>query len=136
MPNDWKTNAGKRAIVWAVFEKLRSDPNKIPDFLNCTKTKTMAAEMGDTTIPDRVCVYALPEGDRLLDVGCSLILEIPPASVPLGSEEILGYSCTYTLWKPTSLQEELAAKGSSLAEFLSQRGFDLGAKMDAASDDK
>lgn len=137
MPNDWNTNDGKRQIVWAIFEKLRSSqPSTVSDFLKCANTKTMAATMGDTNVPGRVCVYALPEGDRMLGAGCSLILEIPPAAVPLGSEEILSYACTYTLWKPTTLEQELAARGNTLAQFLSERGFDFGAKMDAASGEK
>jgi hypothetical protein len=109
--NDWNTNDGKRAIVWSIFKKLRENSGaSIPAFLDCAKTKTMAGAMGNTTVPEKVEVYALPLGDRGLGAGCSLILEIPPATVPDDSEEILTYACTYTLWKPPTLQAELARR--------------------------
>ncbi len=138
MPNDWKTNEGKRAIVRAIFTKLREVPPSVaPEtFVNCNNTKHMAETWGQTKIPDNVYVYGLGQGDRTLGAGCSLIIEIPPSGVPLDSEEILTYTCTYTLWKPTALEQELAAQGTNLAAFLSERGLDLAAKLEAKTGEK
>jgi hypothetical protein len=111
MPNDFNTNAGKVAIVRAVFRRLRNNEVPISDFLDCTKTKAIVETLGDTTVPANVKVYALPEGDRDLLAGRSLILEIPPAPVPIDSEELLTYACTYTLWREEALVAELAARG-------------------------
>jgi hypothetical protein len=109
--NDWNTNEGKRAIVWSIFKKLRENNGaSTPGFLDCKNTKTMTPAMGNTIVPEKVKVYALPKGDRDLDAGSSLILEIPPATVPDGSEEILTYACTYTLWSTPALQAELASR--------------------------
>jgi hypothetical protein len=112
--NDWNTNDGKRAIVWSIFKKLRENSGaSIPAFLDCANTKTMAAAMGNTTVPENVKVYAVPMGDRGLKAGCSLILEIPPAPVPDDSAEILTYACTYTLWTAPTLQAELGPRAGA-----------------------
>jgi len=103
LQNNWNTVAGKRNIVWAIFKSLRGGTaQQNSDFLDSTKTRKMAETLGQTTIPDGLTVYCFPEGD--MDhgpdgVGASLILEIPPITVPLDSEKILEYSCSYTLWR-------------------------------------
>ena len=122
MPNSWDTNDGKREVVWTIFERLRANPSDVPYFVHSNNTKIMTAEMGDTTVPKKVHVYCLPQGDRALGIGRSLILEIPPLAVLPRTQEMLTYACTYTLWSTPILEQELADKGISLADFLAERG--------------
>jgi len=105
--NDWKTPAGRKAIVLAVFDHLRKNPGDIPRMLDYGSAREMVAQVGETEIPPDVRVFCLPLGDRLKGgdgsdgekgAGGSLILEIPPDDLPLDQPEILTYACTYSPW--------------------------------------
>ena len=108
LTNDWDTPTGRRAIVRAVFQHIRDYPPDAQWILDYGKAREIVARVGNTKIPEDVIVACRPLGDRNKPpdaqqsergVGGSLILEIPPANIGIGTAEILTYSCTYPLWR-------------------------------------
>jgi hypothetical protein len=105
--NNWDSPAGRREIVRAVFQYIRDNPAEAEGILDYAKAREIVTRVGNTKIPGDVIVACRPLGDRNKPpgaipsergVGGSLILEIPPATIAIGSDEILTYSCTYPLW--------------------------------------
>jgi hypothetical protein len=100
---DWNTPDGKREIVWAIFDWLRAHKDRIRDFRDCKKTRTITEkEILHITLPEKAELFCFQEGDESLGpnpkAGSSLILEIPPDVTELGTPEILQYACSYNLW--------------------------------------
>jgi hypothetical protein len=100
---DWDTDDGKREIVWAIFEWLHGNDERIRAFRDCKKTRTITEDdILHVKLPADAEIFCFREGDESLGpnpkAASSLILEIPPDVTGLGTPEILQYACSYNLW--------------------------------------
>lgn len=112
---NWNTRAGKTALVRAVFQHLKDNPeerSRCLDYEAGYEIVQAAAKKIGMEVPSEARVLFLPEGDwekgeppeqktrvapgLVHNAGSSLIIDLPPEGAT--AEESLKYACTYVPW--------------------------------------
>ena len=103
--NDWSDDQIKNGAVYKVLRYLAAHPDEGSDLVGRDdKARHLFEKIGGIRVPveDDARVIFFPSGERALEVGASVILEIPPDGAKEMSDEelkkfVLG---NYEYWAP------------------------------------